>query len=301
MPLNLESLPAPDGWAAQSRASDPGRFADLIAAVPAEPEAISAVARNVIAHYRADAEHLPAGTRGDINLRRVERQLEVDQQRHPYPLDVERPIDKRLQGCCRDHTLFALAVFRQHGIPARSRVGFASYFRTDWNHDHVVPEYWDGRRWRRFDPEVASASPALPNPLDMEIGPSSPFKTAAETLTLLRAGEIDPELFGVAPGLPFCGEKFIVDEVFYELAHRYGDETLLWDGWGAMAPPDEPATPESAQLVGEVAAMLLAADAGDLEVESRLHARYREDQGLNPGPTVMQFSPFGDPPVPIEL
>jgi hypothetical protein len=51
----------------------------------------------------------------------------------------------------------------------------------------------------------------------------------------------------------------------------------------------------------EVASMLVAADAGDLEVEQHLLDRYRSDPGLHPGSTVMQHSPFGEDSVEIAL
>jgi hypothetical protein len=78
-----------------------------------------------IVHYRAQAADLLDDTRDDIHLRWLADQLVTDQRRHPYPLGVARPVEERLQGCCRDHTLFAVAVLHQHGVPARSRVGLA--------------------------------------------------------------------------------------------------------------------------------------------------------------------------------
>ena len=50
-----------------------------------------------------------------------------------------------------------------------------------------------------------------------------------------------------------------------------------------------------------VAALLLAADAGDEAAERALLEQYRADDGLHPGPVVTQASPYGDPPVPVRL
>lgn len=301
MPLKLESLPAADGWAQHSAISDPGQYAALIDVIAPQPSAIGEVARNVIAHYRAQAEQLPTQTRSDINLRWLERQLQTDQQRHGVALSVEREVGERLQGCCRDHTLFGVAVLRQHGIPARSRVGFARYLSENWNYDHVIVEFWAGDRWVRFDPEVAPESGLLADPLDIAAGPDSPFPTAAETLMLMRSGDIDPATYGVSPGFTLSGSTFITNEVFFELAHRYGDEVLLWDAWGALAAPDEPITPEVSSLANEIATMLIAADAGDVDSERALYERYTSDPMLSPGEAVVQFSPFGDPPVKVNL
>jgi hypothetical protein len=302
MPLTLSNPPRPEDWAQHTPTSDPGACGALLDAVAPEPDEISRVDRNLIAHYRGQASDLPESTRDDIDLRWLADQLAVDQRRHGGTgLDVERPVGGRLQGCCRDHTLFAIGVLRQHGTPARSRVGFAHYFEAGFAHDHVVPEYFDGTRWVRFDPEVEPGSGLLPDPLDLEQGPGAPFQTAAEVYTLMRRGELDPSTYGVSPDLPFHGERFVVGEVFWELAHRYGDEMLLWDSWGAIPSVFEPVPAGSYELVDEVAALLLAADAGDLDAEARLYRRYFDDERLRPGLEVERFSPYGAPPQRVAL
>lgn len=301
MALPMSDPPVPGDWSRHTATSDPGAHGPLVEAVAPDPAAIGRVGRNVIAHYRAQAPDLPEETRDDIHLRWLADQLAEDQRRHGTPLAVPRPVGARLQGCCRDHTLLAVGVLRHHGVPARSRVGFAGYIQDGWHYDHVVPEYHDGERWRRFDPEIAPEFGMLPDPHDLEQGPTAPFQTAAEVFTLMRAGELDPASYGVAPGLPFAGERFVVAEVFWEVAHRYGDELLLWDGWGAVPPVDEDVPTDVLRLVEEVASLLLAADADEPEAERRLYERYCEDARLHPGTEVLRFSPYGDPPVVVRL
>ena len=58
---------------------------------------------------------------------------------------------------------------------------------------------------------------------------------------------------------------------------------------------DTPSVPRS------LAALLLAADAGDLDAEQALLERDRADAGLHPGATIVQASPFGDELIPITL
>lgn len=190
------------------------------------------------AHSRAQADALPAATADDISLRWVEAILAVDQSRHPSPLTVDRPPGQRVQGCCRDHSLLAVAVLRHHGIPARSRVGFAGYLSgTGWHHDHVVAEAWVDGRWRRFDPEFADATAAvgtLRDTSDIPAGPTSPFLTAAHVWRGHRSGVLDVDRFGVAEDVPIAGDWFVHSYVIQEVAHRFGDELLLWDQWGAV-------------------------------------------------------------------
>ncbi|GAB2614477.1 transglutaminase-like domain-containing protein [Pseudactinotalea suaedae] len=277
--------------------SDPGAHAGLLEALPTDLAELSAVARNVIVHYRSEGLDLPAETEDDINLRWVERMLATDQERHGTPLAEPRAETARLQGCCRDHTLLCVAALRTHGVPARSRVGYAGYFHPGWHADHVVAEAWLDGRWRRFDPEIGSDFAALPHPTDIptaELG-STGFVTAAQVWAGHRAGTVDADRYGVDPHDTLLrGERFVFDEVIFEVAHRFGDELLLWDGWGRIGVPGTPVTEEDAAWADEVAALLLASDAGDLDAEAALLERYRSDPGLHPGAEIVQASPRGD-------
>ena len=284
--------------------SNPARFADLIADVPPEPAALSEVARNVIVHYRASGHQLPEHSKADVNARWLDSILDLDQSRHPTPLAEPREVTERVQGCCRDHTLFSVGVLRAHGVAARSRVGFAGYFIDGWHHDHVVVEAWIDGRWQRFDSEVAEPRTSLPTPLDIGQCPleSQGFVTAAQVWDGYRRGAIEPSTYGVGPEVPgLRGERFIFDEVIYEVAHRFGDELLLWDSWGRIGAPDEPVTETDAAWLDGVAVLLLAADSGDGHAEQALLDRYGIDKGLHPATTIVQASPYGNPPVSVDL
>lgn len=282
--------------------SDPGRWAHLLSAIDPTVEAVSAVVRNVIVHYREEQTALPEHTRGDIHDRWVARTLERDQDRHGAPLTAPREIAERVQGCCRDHTLLACAVLREHGIPARGRVGFARYLRPDFNHDHVVVEAQleeGSDRWVRFDPELTGPLGSLTTPTDMPVGAQSPFPTAAEVWRSWRGGDINAQDYGVAPGHPACGPWLIQNYVLRDLAHRCGDELLLWDVWGAMAHPG-PVDADLVDLTDRVAGLIVAADAGDRSAAADLRCSYRSDPRLHPGPTVLRHDPFRPGAAPVE-
>lgn len=296
--------PAALDHAIHSPYSDPGRHRERVDQLPTDVAGLAAVARNLIVHYRASGHELPVSSRDDIDARWLERILDLDWSRHPIQLTDDRPVTERVQGCCRDHTLFCVGVLRQHGIAARSRVGFAGYFVDGWHHDHVIVEAWLADRWQRFDPEVEAPTPALASPQDMEWDQldGTGFVTAAQVWSAYRSGDLDPSTYGVDPDIPlFAGPRFIFDEVIYEVAHRFGDELLLWDGWGRIGEPGSTVSDEDASWLDPVAELLLAADAGDVEAEHRLLARYRHDDGLHPGPTIQQASPYGKPPIMVDL
>ncbi|MEA3019276.1 MAG: hypothetical protein QOI47_800, partial [Actinomycetota bacterium] len=261
----------------QTAYSDPGSWAPLLDDVEPTVEGVSAMARNVVAHYRASADQLPESSRDDISLRWVDAILATDQSRHQRPLADDRPIGDRVQGCCRDHTLLAVSALRHHGVRARSRVGFASYFSPTWYHDHVIVEAWLNGRWRRFDPELDAPRAALVDPTDIPHDATSPFLTAAQAWLGHRSGSLDVTRFGVEEGLGINGDWFVHGYVIAEVAHRFGDELLLWDRWGAMTSDLVHAPPDDITLVDDIARLLLLADDGDLAAERELLRRYRED------------------------
>lgn len=279
--------------AEQSDYSDPGAWAALFDEVNPTLEAVSAIARNVVAHYRAHEDTLPESSRDDISLRWVEAILDTDQRRHAAPLGVARDLSQRVQGCCRDHTLLAVTALRHHGVPARSRVGFATYLSPTWNHDHVIVEAWLDGRWRRFDPEIPEAWPRLGDPTDIPSGSRSPFLTAAHVWRGHRAGSLDVTRFGVDEGVPIAGDWFVYGYVIAEVAHRFGDELLLWDTWGAMTGDLATAPAEHLALVDEVAALLVRADEGDVGAERTLLDCYREDARLRPQDRILTVPPDG--------
>jgi hypothetical protein len=274
-----------------TRYSDPGHYAPLLDALPTAIRALTAVVRNVLVHYVAAGIAFTGDRLAEIDNRWVDRILATDQSRFPLPLHAPRPQAERVAGCCRDFTLLTVAALRQHGTPARSRVGFASYLGPGWNYDHVVVEYRAGGRWAFTDAQLDPAGdwPVDPADLPRPVDERSPFATAARVWTAYRRGAVDPGRYGVAPDSPHRGARLIRDYVIAELAHRQGDELLLWDAWGAMDDDVEATT----ALVDEVAGLLLAADGGDVGAERELADRYAADGRLRPGRQVRSHSPTG--------
>lgn len=263
--------------------SDPRHHETLVRAVEADVASIARAVTNVIGHYRA--EDLDPSTAGEIHLRTVAEILDADQSRHRSPLAEPRPPRERVQGCCRDHSLLAVSILRSHGVPARTRVGFASYFLPHWWSDHVVAEVWEDGRWRRFDPEFVDAGADF-SPHDLDQSGDGAFLTAAQAWLAWRRGERDLSNFGVGPDVPeISGPEFVRDYVIYEAAHLAGDELLLWDVWGGMDNPDESIDLE---LIDRLATLLVTD-------EEQAVALYLEDERLHPGAEVTRLDPLGGP------
>ncbi|MFK4089027.1 transglutaminase domain-containing protein [Kribbella sp. NPDC020789] len=276
-------------FAHQTPYSDPGEHAALFDALPDDLAGIGAVVRNLVIHYRGGGIEFTGDRLAEIDHRWVSSILATDQRRNGTPLAVPRePVD-RVVGCCRDFTLLFVSALRHKGIPARSRIGFATYFNPDFNHDHVVAEYWNGDRWVMVDAELDPAGHPF-NTLDM---PPGPFVSAAEVWRDARAGRIDPTRYGAIPGpgtpLTLNGLWFIRTYVHYQLAHLMGDELLLWETWGTLAPTY---TEADAAGTDELAALLIASDAGDDAAGKELANRYPT---LGPNGRTLLDSPSGRP------
>ena len=288
-------MPDLAAYASHSPFTDPGRHAALLAAVDPDPAALHRAACSTVVHYRAGAEQLAPGQDADIDLRWLSDILGEAQERAAGPLDAARPAAQQIAGCCRDHTLVAIGVLREHGVPARSRVGFAGYFRPGFHHDHVVAERWDGSRWVRFDAELNMAENWFGfDSHDMATGLGAPFETAAEVWLAHRRDGLDVSTYGVDPSLPeLCGPEFVRGYVVTELAHRQRDELLLWDVWGDTLPGTPTPGDELDRLADEVAELLVAADCGSSDAEASLEERYASDPRLHPGGGVVTLSPTG--------
>jgi hypothetical protein len=290
-------MSAPPDYAAHSAYSDPGRYAGLLDALPADIRPLTDAVRNLVVHYRASGIEFAPERLAEVNLRWVEAMLARDQERSGTPLDAPRRAEDRLVGCCRDFTLLTVAALRQRGVRARSRVGFAGYLAPDFHYDHVITEFWDGARWVFADAQLGPEHdwPFDPSDIPRLVGAKPAraphLETAAQVWTAFRRGEIDEASYGVAPGDDAGGGWFIRNYVLMELGHRMGDELLLWDGWGAMSDTLD----GDLDMVDAIAALLLAADDGDESAERELIARYAADPDLHPGDSVMSFSPVSGP------
>ena len=274
-------------YAVQTEFSDPGVHAGLFDALPDDVAGIGAVVRNLLIHYRGGGIEFTGDRLAEIDHRWVSAMLTTDQKRNGTALAVPRePVD-RLVGCCRDYTLMFVSALRHKGIPARSRIGFAVYFASGFNHDHVVAEYWNGDRWVMIDPELDPAGDHPFNTLDM---PKGPFLSAAEVWLGVRAGDLDPDLFGVDPGLPIRGGWFIRNYVHFQHAHLQGDELLLWDNWGTMSGSLDGA---DVDLTDQVARLLVASDNGDETAAKELTDLYRTNPALTFTGRAFVTSPAG--------
>lgn len=252
-------------YAAQSVYTDPGSYASRLDQVPNELGAILEVARQLVFHYRADGDFEQNGIGpsriGEIDMRYADLMFARIFQLADLPLTDDRQANQQVVGCCRDFTVLFLAIARHKRIPARARVGFATYFAPGWYVDHVIAEVWDSaeQRWRLVEPEIADThvdhSDGTPiDPLDV---PADRFLVGAHAWQSCRGGGTDASRFVVAPDLHIPstrGWPYVRHNLIHDLAALAKNEMLLWDDWGLIEQV-EPPSQEQLDLLDALAVL----------------------------------------------
>ena len=285
-------------YAIHSPYTDPGEHAALYADLPRDIAGLCRVVQGLVIHYRgADmfGHTIPRERVCEIDTRDASKMLARLVEMDPLPLTEPRDPNNCLVGCCRDFATLFCSMARSHGIPARVRIGFASYFERDFNVDHAIAEVYDAAagRWTLVDPEL---SPQLVehfaldfDPNDVPLGRFIPGGLAWQRY---RSGTDDPNRHGVAPDMDIRGRWFILDKLVQDLATQNKIELLLWDGWGMMLDPltrDEP-SPDDLALLDRVAEVTQVGP-GALDAARAL---YTSTPRLTVPDRVMRYSPASE-------
>lgn len=282
--------------------SDPGERARLLDALARDPAELVAAVSGLVLHRLFVAPlgiTPPPESADDVECRSMSRILERIVARDPRPLDVARPPERRFIGICRDYALLACAALRHHGIPARVRVGFATYFVAGFHEDHVVCEYHAAGRWRLLDPQLSERVRAhfriTFDPTDV---PHDAFLVGGDVWLRVRRGAIDAQACGVS----FAGIKgawLVAANVVRDLAALNKREMLQWDYWG-IAREFRPGAPVPEALAARLDAVagLTADPAPDWQA---LRQTYEHDDGLRVSPVVTSFRTTGPQEVAVDV
>ncbi|MCR6488522.1 transglutaminase domain-containing protein [Amycolatopsis sp. OK19-0408] len=285
-----------DWYATHSRFSEPGAQAPWLDATPSELGALRRAASELVFHYWAQGDitrhGFPASRREEINLRYAADMFARLRELDPAPPGGPRSPLKRIVGCCRDFTLLFVSMARHHGIPARTRVGFANYLVPGWHLDHVVAEIHDGTGWRLVEPQLQDDF----GEFDLLDVPRDRFLVGADAWSAARAGDLDPDRLVVSPeldvpflrGLPYARHNLVLD-----LAALNKHEMILWDLWGDLN-DDAPLAPAAVARADELAELM--ADAG-LE---QLRAAF-EAEDVRVPPVIRSLTPPEQHPVEVVL
>lgn len=252
--------------------------------VPVDLDDLRAVVQGLLVHrdwapmygLTADQLRLP-----EQHLRTAVETLDRAFEMSAQPVTVRRePVDRVLT-TCRNFALLYTALLRDQGVPARVRCGFANYFdRSKW-FDHFITERWDGERWVRDDAQVDDLQRQVVSlDIDPHDQPAGHFLTGGEAWLATRAGEADPDLFGI---FDMWGAAYIGGNVLLDLACLNKVELLPWDGWGMPRNPFEP-VPDKDLAVYDELALLTGGDDFDA-----MRHRYLNDDAVRVPADITSF------------
>jgi hypothetical protein len=179
------------------------------------------------------------------------------------------------------------ATLRQRGVPARVRVGFATYLVPDLFVDHWVTEYWNGdrQRWIIVDAEqdgiVRSWDGSTFDACDV---PRDQFWIAGRAWQACRWGNEDEHGFGYDPAA--TGMWVVRANLLHDLACLNKVELTPWDFWGLGLTEFEQLSSNDLTLLDRVAA-LAQADEKDFVT---LRTLYDQDARLRVPATVTSYN-----------
>ena len=224
-------------FSSQGRISQPGQFAHLFDSLPGDIGELCKIVQGVTVHvFWAERYGLKLSPEreAEVQLRTMEKRLARTLELDPRPLSAARPLEHKLVGNCRDHTLLLVAMLRQQGIPARARCGFGAYFLPNHYEDHWVAEYWNAAqgRWVLVDAQLDEFQrremQVSFDPLDV---PRDQFIIGGQAWKMCRSGAADPDSFGI---FDMRGLGFIRGDFIRDVAALNKVELLPWDCWGLI-------------------------------------------------------------------
>lgn len=136
----------------------------------------------------------------------------------------DRKVEDKLVVTCRYVSVLMSAILKAKGIPARSRAGFAPYFKEGVSMDHWVNQYYskEENRWLTFDADGFYEEGGMP--LSQYDIPDDRFDWSAKAYLDVRSGKTDGKQYLYADGLGTCGLPAIIRYLMYDFHALMNDE-----------------------------------------------------------------------------
>lgn len=284
-------------YATQSFVTEPRKNQALFAGLPQAIPDICQTVHGVYLHFVEGAVYgytIPEPRLQEINTRFVEDMLDIIVGLDSQPLQTPRLPANRMIGYCRTAAVLFCAMARHVGIPARHRVGFATYFvetSPEQPGSHEIAEVWDHTqsRWRLVDPHLdqrmIEKNKISFDPYDI---PRDQFLVAGQAWQACRNGSAKPNGFGIGN---FRGLFFVRNNMLQDLAALNKFEPLNWDNWGLMLKDLEALSDEEWYLLDRVAMVTEGTVADFAEIRSI----YEDSEQLKVPQAFKSFSPVGGP------
>ena len=128
----------------------------------------------------------------------------------------DRKVEHKIVVTCRYVSVLMSAIQKAKGIPARSRAGFAPYFKAGVSMDHWINQYYSEKenRWITFDADGFYEEGGMP--LSQYDIPINSFDWAAEAYLAVRRGKTDGKQYLYADGLGTCSLPALIRYLIYD-------------------------------------------------------------------------------------
>ena len=156
------SVPEPatlEYYKEQSIITNPGKYTYLYDTLPETIPQLCQTVQGLLLHVFHTNRYgviLSEQRKKEVRLREVEDILQHAMELADQPLIHQREPENRVVSHCRDYAVLLCSFLRHKGIPARARVGFATYFDSWLHQTHWICEYWCQNRnqWIRVDAQL---------------------------------------------------------------------------------------------------------------------------------------------------
>jgi excinuclease ABC subunit A len=137
----------------------PGRFTYLYDTLP---ETVPELCRTVqglllhVFHTNRYGVNISEQRKKEVRLRKIEDILQREMELADQPLIQPRNPENRVISHCRDYAVLLCSFLRYKRIPARVRVGYATYFNSELHQTHWICEYWcqNRKKWIQVDAQL---------------------------------------------------------------------------------------------------------------------------------------------------
>jgi hypothetical protein len=224
-------------YATQSIVTEPGEYKNLYKDLPDDIPSLCQIIQGVILHLhwvQTYGQNPSDERKTEVRIRRSDKYLARIMELYDAPLTEARPPEKKIIGTCRDYAAMLVSILRYKGIPARMRVGFATYFTPGHCEDHYLCQYWNEgeKRWVIVDAQLDELQC---NTLKISFEPCNVpegmFLPGGKAWEMCRDGKTDPEAFGIfnIKGMWFVGCDLVFDAMSLNKI-----ESHPWDIWPMM-------------------------------------------------------------------
>ncbi len=224
-------------YGSQSVVTDPEKYISLYDTLPDDIPSLCKVIQGLLLHRWWTEQYgvnISEEQKEEIKIRKMTRQLKRIQELNDSHLIAARKPDSRLVGTCRDYASFLTSFLRHKGIPARMRVGFATYLMPSQYIDHYLCQYWNNNKskWVMVDAQIDDLQRRAMNiTFDTCDVPEDLFLPGGKAWQTWREGKVNPDLFGI---FEVRGSWFIGCDMIFDAMSLNKIESHPFDVWPLM-------------------------------------------------------------------